>query len=616
MPRLAAGILIGSALAVLCLASPAFAATAFQPAVAYDAGSQPFGVVTDDLRGNGNLDLVVADDGPPSGSSVLLGNGAGAFASPSTLSNPMGLNQNADVATGDFNNDGEDDVVSVGNGGAAVYLGNGAGGFGPGMLFGAGNPNSVSVGFFNADSNLDIAVGQASGSSANVLFGDGAGSFSAGPTLPVGTGSTHVATDDFNDDGHDDVAAASSASNQLFIFLGDGAGGFTAPAGPFATGDTPADLATGDIDVDGNEDVVTSNYFGDNVSVLLGMGNGAMHPRHDFPAATSPASVVIDDFDSDGHPDLAVSQNLTSSAVTLLLGDGAGSFAGDGSFPTGHDNGGVTSGDFNNDGNPDVAVSATSDNKVDVLLAQPPTVSVSPTSLSFGNQNVGTTSGEQTVTLTNNGPQTIGPVASITGPQAGDYQRVNDHCSASSIFVGPGGTCTLGVRFKPGSTGGKAATLEISSNAAGSPQKVPLSGTGVEPSSPTTTTSTTPVVPIFDRTPPTQSIAFPRQTVRSVLRDGLIMFASCSEPCAFRADVFVKSPTKKHRRRRGRAARLVTAGAANAELGTTRRRVVVRIRKSARGALKRTRKLTLITTATDTVGNASRLRRGLKLRRR
>src|SRR5206468_11684529 len=105
----------------------------------------------------------------------------------------------------------------------------------------------------------------------------------------------------------------------------------------------------------------------------------------------------------------------------------------------------------------------------------------------------GTTSSEQTVTLTNNGPQTIGPLASITGPNAGDFQRVNDRCSPSSIFVPPGGSCSLGVRFRPGSTGDKNATLEIASNAAGSPQKVPLSGTGVQPSSSTTLPPTFPV---------------------------------------------------------------------------------------------------------------------------
>jgi hypothetical protein len=226
--------------------------------------------------------------------------------------------------------------------------------------------------------------------------------------------------------------------------------------------------------------------------------------------------VVIDDFDSDGNPDLAVSQNVTNSSVTLLLGNGAGSFTSGGSFPTGHDNNGLASGDFNKDGKPDVAVAASSDNKVDVLLANAPTASRSGT---------------------------VVPRATPTPP-------------------------------------------------------------------------TMAVVPIGDRTPPTQTISFPRQTVASVLRDGLIMFASCSEPCGFRADVQVKSSTKKPRRRHGRAARMVTAGAANAALGTVRRRVVVRIRKSARTAITRSRRITLTTTATDTVGNASRVRRGLKLRRR
>jgi Abnormal spindle-like microcephaly-assoc'd, ASPM-SPD-2-Hydin len=102
-------------------------------------------------------------------------------------------------------------------------------------------------------------------------------------------------------------------------------------------------------------------------------------------------------------------------------------------------------------------------------------VSLSPTSLNFGDQGVGTTSSAQTVTLTNHGKGTLSiSGARITGRNSGDFAQTNT-CGSS---VAAGSSCTFSVTFTPSATGSRTATLNIGDNGDGSPQMVALSGTG------------------------------------------------------------------------------------------------------------------------------------------
>jgi hypothetical protein len=111
-----------------------------------------------------------------------------------------------------------------------------------------------------------------------------------------------------------------------------------------------------------------------------------------------------------------------------------------------------------------------------------PVVSLSATSLSFGNQSVGTTSTARTVTLSNTGNATLSITSiAVAGTNAGDFARTNT-CGSS---VAAGANCTISVTFTPSASGSRTASLSITDNASGSPQAVSLSGTG---------TSTAPVV--------------------------------------------------------------------------------------------------------------------------
>jgi hypothetical protein len=103
------------------------------------------------------------------------------------------------------------------------------------------------------------------------------------------------------------------------------------------------------------------------------------------------------------------------------------------------------------------------------------TVSLSPTSLTFASQSVGTTSAAQSVTLSNTGNAALNITSlAITGSNAGDFAQINT-CGGS---VAAGGTCTISVTFDPTASGSRTASVGITDNASGSPQSISLSGTG------------------------------------------------------------------------------------------------------------------------------------------
>lgn len=104
-----------------------------------------------------------------------------------------------------------------------------------------------------------------------------------------------------------------------------------------------------------------------------------------------------------------------------------------------------------------------------------PVVSLSPTTLAFGNEPVDMTSAVKAVTLSNTGNAALSLTSiAFTGTNASNFAQANT-CGSS---VAPGGHCPIVVMFTPSASGNRTAALSISDNAAGSPQTVSLSGSG------------------------------------------------------------------------------------------------------------------------------------------
>jgi hypothetical protein len=106
-------------------------------------------------------------------------------------------------------------------------------------------------------------------------------------------------------------------------------------------------------------------------------------------------------------------------------------------------------------------------------------VTVSPSTLAFGNVAVNTTSAAMNVTLTNNQTLALNFPAAITAAAPYAVVPATTTC-VTGTPVAPGGSCTISLTYTPTAMGAApASTLSIADDAPGSPQVVNLTGTGV-----------------------------------------------------------------------------------------------------------------------------------------
>jgi hypothetical protein len=131
----------------------------------------------------------------------------------------------------------------------------------------------------------------------------------------------------------------------------------------------------------------------------------------------------------------------------------------------------------------------------------PSTVTLAPSSITFPNQTVNTTSAAQTISVTNGGPNplTINSIA-VTGANMGDFAQTNN-CPLSPTTIAVNGFCTINVTFTPLAANPRSAAVVITDDGNASPQSVGLSGTGAP------VPSTVTLAP--------SSITFPNQTVNT-----------------------------------------------------------------------------------------------------
>ncbi len=342
------------------------------PTVLATGGNFPYDFDVADVNGDGNADIVTAHVG--SGTvAVLLGDGAGGFAAPTTYNMGLtGTGPDTAVVT-DVNGDGNADIVTAnGNGhSVSVLLADGAGGFaGPATYpTGLGYTQLASVADVSGDGNLDIV---ASGDAGLAVFlGDGLGGFGAATTYGVAGVSTPAsnAIVDVDGDGDADIIAAGLLSDTIAVLLNDGSGIFDAPVLYAAGGSYPQNLVAADVNGDGFADVITANGLSDDVSVLLGDGSGGFGTAAAYDVgANFPGDVSVADVNGDGFVDI-VTANVVSDNVSVLLGDGSGGFAAPILYDAGGDGAQHSAlADVNGDGLADVIVTNSASNNLSVFL--------------------------------------------------------------------------------------------------------------------------------------------------------------------------------------------------------------------------------------------------------
>ena len=290
-------------------------------------GGAPSDVITGEFSGDGAVYAALANRTSGTISTVGVGQ-LESVTIRDTLTLPEGT-EPWRLASGDFDRDGDLDLVSVNQGtnDAVVLANDGDGNFtlGEPVSLGAA-PTDVAVGDLNGDGRLDLAVAASAANRVLTLLGDGSGGF-ASPQELEATAAIAVDVGDFNDDGNRDLAVArrNGASGSVQLLAGDGGGSFT----PLATSTSPSmpnEIVAFDLDADGDDDVVTAN---DDAEVAVHLGNGA----GGLGAATAHAvsggqivDVTVADLNNDGLPDLGSAGS--GGTVSALLGDGSGTLFG------------------------------------------------------------------------------------------------------------------------------------------------------------------------------------------------------------------------------------------------------------------------------------------------
>jgi hypothetical protein len=448
------------------------------------AGAIPFSLAIADLGADHIPDLLVGDFGSNS-ASILLGKGAGKFRP--VVSYPAGFGV-LQVSAGDFNGDTVPDLVATNAGSNAVslLLGKSDGTFGAPASFPTGGyPIGIATGDFNGDGKLDLASANEADSTVSVLLGNGNGEFSTHVDYAVAPNPYYMISADVNLDGKLDLVTVNAGDDSVSVLLGKGDGTFLpAVTYPVTPGANPYFAAAGDFNHDGKLDLAVTDFYTNTISILIGNGDGTFQPHVDYPTGLFPEGVVVGDFNADGVLDLAVSNSECSvpgancpGTFSILFGNGDGTFQQHVDYPVGIYPIGIASGDLNGDGGSDLAVANAYSNSVSLLLNLP-VIGVFPGALNFGAEKVGIKSIPETITIGNPSgtPITISK-PKITGANAADFAETMTCPLAPSTLVA-GSSCSISVTFTPKSTGSRTATLSLKDSVPGSPQLIPLGGTG------------------------------------------------------------------------------------------------------------------------------------------
>jgi hypothetical protein len=374
--------------------SPGATTPSFAAQQTFGTGSFPQSLTVGDLNGDGKPDLVVGNFSSGSVSVLLNTTAAGAttpsFAAQQTFA--AGTNPEA-LAVADLNGDGKADLVvaNQGSNNVSVLLNTtAAGATTPSFLaqqtFAAGSrPHSVALADLNGDGKPDLVVANFDAAVSVLLNttapGASTASFTAQETFAAGSFLGSLALTDFNGDGKLDLVVSNETSGTASVLLNTTAAGASTPSfaaqETFAIGGLPVGVAVADFNGDGNPDLAVTNDSPNAVSVLLNARVpitivASFSTQETFATGMFPMSLALGDFNGDGKSDLVVANNGESTASVLLNtavpGATTPSFAAQQTFATGGTPSSVAVADVNGDGKPDLVLANEFSGAVSVLL--------------------------------------------------------------------------------------------------------------------------------------------------------------------------------------------------------------------------------------------------------
>jgi len=292
----------------------------FSAAVNYTTANS-FQVEAKDVNQDGAVDLVTSNNNAFM-MSVFINNGGGSgtFASKVDYANGSSWNGKA-LATGDIDNDGDEDVlIDVIIGGSVdsvqIFTNNGDGTFTVGGGISTSDQfEQIKLVDTDGDEDLDL-VGLSPGLGQLVTYSnDGSGTFSINTVHTATTSSNQFTLANFDIYNKIDAITVDQSNDEV-RFLGDGSPyAFGAIPSTILVGDTPVAIASGDIDGDGDIDAVVSNATDQTLSILTNNGSASFTERNYATTGTYANYISLADVDNDGDLDIVMANQDGSLTV-------------------------------------------------------------------------------------------------------------------------------------------------------------------------------------------------------------------------------------------------------------------------------------------------------------
>ncbi|CAF0928480.1 unnamed protein product [Rotaria sordida] len=254
--------------------------SANQTIVSTGGSSDPYTIAVGDFNNDHNLDMAVGNSGSDQ-VSVFLGYGTSTFASQKLYS--TGFQSFPDsIAIGDFDNNRKLDIIvaNPGKHNIGIFFGYGNGSFRDQVIHSTGpssSPSSVVIADFNNDNQTDIVVANSGTSTIGIFLGHGDGTFENQTTYSTGNLSSpeSIAVGDFNNDHQLDIVVVNGNIPTFVIFFGNNNGTFTNQK-TYSIGNSsqPRSIAVGDFNHDNLLDVAIVNTYASNVGIFLGCEDG------------------------------------------------------------------------------------------------------------------------------------------------------------------------------------------------------------------------------------------------------------------------------------------------------------------------------------------------------
>lgn len=339
----------------------------FEELKRYRVGDWPISVHLADLNGDETNDILVANL-HSANISVLINDGNGEFISTTNYSVGSGPRS---VFAADLDGDGDSDVAVANiSKSISILLNNGDGTLQSAFEVEIGAiPKSIFAADFDGDGKMDLVTSNYNlpnfdSNNISIFKNKGNGTFYKPINYNVKEMHTgHIIASDLDNDGDQDLAV--TCDRKICILLNRGDGKFGKPdyynVSAFA-------ITSADIDNDGDQDLAVTDYS-QRISVFLNNGKGKFTKDGVYAVGSTPNSIVIEDFNSDGNNDIAVANELSGS-ISVLFNSGEGTFHWTGyGFTTGSITDKVISADLDSDGNNDLILLTNDEaGKVSILL--------------------------------------------------------------------------------------------------------------------------------------------------------------------------------------------------------------------------------------------------------